>query len=64
MIASIAIIGSIIYGIKLNIDGKKYRNEKRVLLNRLNNYKQDNYMEQVSLPMLKEITSKVYQQVG
>jgi len=32
MIASIAIIGSIIYGIKLNIDGKKYRNEKESLV--------------------------------
>ena len=31
IIASIAIIGSIIYGIKLNMDGKKYRNEKESL---------------------------------
>ncbi|MFU1859408.1 hypothetical protein ACK8HY_20585 [Sphingobacterium sp. NGMCC 1.201703] len=30
-IASIAIVGSIIYGIKLNSDGKKYRNEKENL---------------------------------
>lgn len=31
IIASIAIAGSIIYGIKLNSDGKKYRNEKENL---------------------------------
>lgn len=32
MIASIAIAGSIIYGIKLNLDGKKYSNEKGKLV--------------------------------